>query len=219
MKQFFLIIGILSVASLIEVSGQNIDPFLEGAIITANASENANYNTIKNNQTAIQRAQEATILVVDQVNQIQNKIYKGLMQVSSVLKNAYQIKECLQALNDILSYESDMLSEAKQNPLALAFALKIQNEMAGKAVAYYANISAVVLKANTKDLLMDAGERGTLLYKIQLDLNTLRAMAAYSYYKVHLAVMQGIINSFNPFKGYVDVDGKIVNDLLANWKH
>jgi hypothetical protein len=219
MKRIFLIIGILSLASLIKVSGQNIDPFLEGAILAANASENANYNNIKNNQTAIQRAQEATILVVEQVNQIQNKIYKGLMQVSSVLKNAYQVKECLQALNDILSYESDMLSEAKQNPLALAFALKIQNEMVAKAVAYYAGISAVVLKANTKDLLMDAGERSMLLYKIQLDLNTLRAMAAYSYYKVHIAVMQGIINSFNPFKGYVDIDGKIVKDLLANWKH
>ncbi len=198
---------------------QNIDPFLAGAIIAANATENSNYNNIKDNQTAIQRAQEATIVVVDQVNQIQNKIYKGLMQVSSVLKNAYQIKECLQALNDILSYEGDMLAEAQKNPLALAFALKIQNEMVSKAVSYYADIETVILKANTKELLMTAGERETLLYKVQLDLNTLRALAAYSYYKVHLAVMQGIINSFNPFKGYVDIDGKIVKDLLANWKH
>ena len=158
-------------------------------------------------------------LVKKEMNQPKALLETFVMQVSAVLKNAYQIKECLQALNDILSYESDMLSEAQQNPLALAFALKIQNEMASKATAYYANISAVVLKANTKDLLMDAGERSTLLYKIQLDLNTLRAMAAYSYYKVHLAVMQGIINSFNPFKGYVDIDGKIVKDLLANWKH
>ena len=198
---------------------QNIDPFLAGAIIVANATENSNYNNIKDNQTAIQRAQEATIVVVDQVNQIQNKIYNGLMQVSSVLKNAYQIKECLQALNDILSYEGDMLAEAQKNPLALAFALKIQNEMVSKAISYYADIETVILKANTKELLMTAGERETLLYKVQLDLNTLRALAAYSYYKVHLAVMQGIINSFNPFKGYVDIDGKIVKDLLANWKH
>lgn len=198
---------------------QNIDPFLEGAIITANATENASYKNIKDNQTAIQKAQEATIIAVDQVNQIQTKIYNGLMQVSSVLKNAYQIKECLQALKDILSYEGDMITESKQNPLALAFALKIQSDMAGKAVAYYSDIQAVVLKANTKDLLMTAGERENLLYKIQLDLNTLRALAAYSYYKVHLAVMQGLINSFNPFKGYVDIDGKIVKDLLANWKH
>ena len=141
------------------------------------------------------------------------------MQVSSVLKNANQIKECLQALNDILSYEGDMLAEAQKNPLALAFALRIQNEMVSKAVSYYADIETVILKANTKELLMTAGERETLLYKVQLDLNTLRALAAYSYYKVHLAVMQGIINSFNPFKGYVDIDGKIVKDLLANWKH
>ena len=219
MKRLLITFLILIGTDFIEAFGQNIDPFLEGAIIVANTTENTNYKNIKDNQTAIQRAQEATIVVVDQVNQIQNKIYKGLMQVSSVLKNAFQIKECLQALQDIISYESDMLAEAKKNPLAIAFALKIQTEMVNKAVAYYADISTVILKANTKDLLMDAGERETLLYKVQLDLNTLRAMAAYSYYKVHLAVMQGIINSFNPFKGYVDIDGKIVKDLLANWKH
>jgi hypothetical protein len=219
MKRLLITLLILIGTDFIEAFGQNIDPFLEGAIIVANTTENTNYNKIKDNQTAIQRAQEATIVVVDQVNQIQNKIYKGLMQVSSVLKNAFQIKECLQALQDIISYESDMLAEAKKNPLAIAFALKIQTEMVNKAVAYYADISTVILKANTKDLLMDAGERETLLYKVQLDLNTLRAMAAYSYYKVHLAVMQGIINNFNPFKGYVDIDGKIVKDLLANWKH
>jgi len=214
-----LLLLFLAVIGYSKTYCQNIDPFLEGAIIVSSATENTNYNNIKDNQTAIQRAQEATIVVVDQVNQIQNKIYNGLMQVSSVLKNAYQIKECLQALNDILSYEGDMLAEAQKNPLALAFALRIQNEMVSKAVSYYADIETVILKANTKELLMTAGERETLLYKVQLDLNTLRALAAYSYYKVHLAVMQGIINSFNPFKGYVDIDGKIVKDLLNNWKH
>jgi hypothetical protein len=214
-----LLLLFLAVIGFSKTYCQNIDPFLEGAIIVSSATENTNYNNIKDNQTAIQRAQEATIVVVDQVNQIQNKIYNGLMQVSSVLKNAYQIKECLQALNDILSYEGDMLAEAQKNPLALAFALRIQNEMVSKAVSYYADIETVILKANTKELLMTAGERETLLYKVQLDLNTLRALAAYSYYKVHLAVMQGIINSFNPFKGYVDIDGKIVKDLLNNWKH
>ena len=219
MKRVVITMSILMCTAFVKSGAQNIDPFLEGAILAANASENTNYTSIKNNQTAIQKAQEATIVVVDKVNQVQNKIYKGLMQVSSVLKNAFQVKECLQALNDILSYETDMLAESKQNPLALAFAVKIESEMVDKAVASYTDISTVVLKANTKDLLMDAGERATLLYKIQLDLNTLRGLAAYAYYKVHLAVMQGIINSFNPFKGYVDVDAKIVSDLLAKWKH
>ena len=143
MKRLLITFLVLIGTDFIEAFGQNIDPFLEGAIIVANTTENTNYNNIKDNQTAIQRAQEATIVVVDQVNQIQNKIYKGLMQVSSVLKNAFQIKDCLEALNDILSYEGDMLAEAKQNPLAIAFALKIQTEMVNKAVAYYADISTV----------------------------------------------------------------------------
>jgi len=98
MKRFIIIFLVLTSTSLIKAKGQNIDPFLVGAIIAANATENAKYNNIKDNQTAIQKVQEATIIVVDQVNQIQNKIYKGLMQVSSVLKNAYQIKECIMIL-------------------------------------------------------------------------------------------------------------------------
>ena len=124
MKRFLIFFLILTGTSFIKAVGQNIDPFLEGAIITANATENADYNNIKDNQTAIQKAQEATIIVVDQVNQIQNKIYQGLMQVSSVLKNAYQIKECLQALNDILSYESDMLAEATTKSISPCFCIK-----------------------------------------------------------------------------------------------
>ena len=124
MKRFLIFFLILTGTSFIKARGQNIDPFLEGAIITANATENADYNNIKDNQTAIQKAQEATIIVVDQVNQIQNKIYKGLMQVSSLLKNAYQIKECLQALNDIFSYESDMLAEATTKSISPCFCIK-----------------------------------------------------------------------------------------------
>src|ERR1017187_10580566 len=113
-----LITALIIIGTRFITSAQNIDPLLAGAMIVANASENSNYSHIKDNQTAIQQAQAATIVVVNQVNQIQNKIYKGLMQVSSVLRNAFQIKECLQASNDILSYESDMLSEAKKNPIA-----------------------------------------------------------------------------------------------------
>lgn len=112
-----------------------------------------------------------------------------------------------------------MLSEAKQNPLALVFAVKVQQELADKATLYFADISGVILQANKSDLLMDAGERDQLLYKVNLDLQTLKALAAYCYFKVHLAIMQGIINTLNPFKGYVNLDGKIVNNLLSNWKH
>src|ERR1039458_8896803 len=150
-----LITALILTGTRFITSAQNIDPLLAGAIIVANASENSNYSHIKDNQTAIQRAQLATIVVVDQVNQIQNKIYKGLMQVSSVLKNAFQIKECLGALNDILSYQGDMLSEGKQNPLALGCELKIESEIVDKSAAYYADISAVILKAVAKDMLID----------------------------------------------------------------
>lgn len=216
-KQLFL--GFCLVSGFFGANAQNIDPTLTAAIIGANVIESDHYNSIKEKQDAIQLAQTTTIAIVEQVNEIQNKIYSGLMQVSSALKNAYQIKEALECLNDIISYQADMLEEGKNNPLALALAVKVEEEIVTRSIAYYAEIQDIVLKANTKDLLMDAGERSRLLYKILLDLKVLRGLSAYAYNKVHLAVMQGVINSINPFRGYVDIDKQIVDDLLRTWKH
>jgi hypothetical protein len=195
-----------------------VDPVLTAAVGVSQDMENSSMNDMKNKQNAIQIAQTATIAAVAEVNAIQNKIYTGLMQVNDVIKNAYQIKEAATIVSDIYEYESDMLNEAAQNPLALAFAYKSQSELVQSAITESADIAGIITKASSS-MLMDAGERDILLYKILLDLNKIKALAAYSYYQVKLAVMEGILRAMNPCQGYVNLDGNIVKSILATWKH
>jgi hypothetical protein len=129
------------------------------------------------------------------------------------------VKECLEVLSEIYELERDMLREAQSNPLALGFAVKFQREMVVKAIQYYQEIHAVILKDRDARILMDAGERTALLNKVLTDLRAIKALAATSCYRVRWAVKNGIINTLNPFSAFVNRDARIVQDILKKWQY
>ncbi len=140
------------------------------------------------------------------------------MYVSSTVKNVYQVYECYKVLKSIYENESNMLAEAQKNPIALAFALKMQEELITRAIGYYGQIQELILKEGDKNLLMDAGERARLMNSLLQDLSVVNGFAYASYFKVRLVVKQGIISSLNPFAGMVNQDSKIIKDILGKWK-
>jgi hypothetical protein len=196
-----------------------VDPVLTGVTIASSALENSSYSSIKSKQTSIEALQASTVVFTNTINAIQNKLYNGLLYVSSTVHNAYQVYDCYTILKSIYENESKMIAEAQQNPLALLFAVKFQKEMVVKAIAYYGQIKEFILKENDEKLLMDAGERTLLLTTILEDLRAIEAYAVSSYYRVHWAVQDGIIKTLNPFGNFVNKDAKIAQDILKNWKH
>jgi hypothetical protein len=220
-KLFAILIVVCSHNCLIVVQAQTltVDPVLTGVTIASSALENSSYSTIKSKQTAIEALQASTLVFTNTINKIQTKLYNGLLYVSSTVHNAYQIYDCYTLLKSIYENESKMISEAQQNPLALIFAVKFQNEMVVKAIAYYGQIKEFILKENDEKLLMDAGERTLLLTTILEDLRAIEAYAVSSYYRAHWAVQDGIIKTLNPFGNFVNKDAQIVQDILKNWKH
>jgi hypothetical protein len=196
-----------------------IDPVLTGVTVASSALENNSYSAIKSKQTAIESLQASTVVFTNAIKGIQEKLYDGLLYVSSTVHNAYQIYDSYTLLKSIYENESKMISEAQQNPLALIFAVKFQNEMVLKAIAYYGQIKEFILKENDDKLLMDAGERTLLLTTILEDLRAIESYAVSSYYRVHWAVQDGIIKTLNPFGGFVNKDAQIARDILRNWKH
>jgi phosphopantetheine adenylyltransferase len=91
--------------------------------------------------------------------------------------------------------------------------------MVVKAMQYYQEIHAFILKQDDERILMDAGERTTLLNKILTDLRAIKALAATSCYRVRWAVKNGIINTLNPFSSFVNRDARIVQDILKKWQY
>lgn len=218
------ITGIVFLILLVQsstVNGQKvvIDPVMAG-ITTANAIiENNSYDNIKDKQRAIERLQLATVATTEFINSWQKKIYNGLLYVSATVNNAFQVWEAAKVLANIYELERKIIEEAKEEPLALAFAVKYQKEMVVKAIEYYAQIQQFILKTGDEKLLMDAGERTLLLNQILESLRVIEGYAVSSYYKVRYARMNGIIKTLNPFGNFVNRDAQIVRDILSRWKH
>lgn len=196
-----------------------IDPILAGVTGAAAIAENESYSKINNKQKAIEVLQTTTVATCNFINDWHKKMYNGLQQVSNTVKNAYQLVECAELLKDIYQVESDMMKAAESNPLALAFVMQLQRDMVTKAVTYYTEIQTLILKEKDDKLLMDAGERVELLNTVRDNLRCLRAIAWCCKAKVKLVVMQGILQSINPFSGIVNNDAKIVQDILKSWKY
>lgn len=218
MKKFCVVVCSALVSSFCFGQVVTTDPVLTAALIANGTLENSSMNDIKKKQTAIESLQATTASAVSFINSWQQKTYNGLLYVSSSVKSAYQVYECYKILQSIIDNESKMISTARKNPLALAFALKFQTDMITRATNSYAQISELIIKENDSKLLMDAGERMHLLNQVMSDLKVIEALAASSYFRVKWAVSQGIINTLNPFQGLINRDANIVKDIMGTWK-
>jgi len=194
------------------------DPALTGIVIAGGLLEQQANENIRDHQRAIQTLQGTTVAVVGFLNEWHQKMYEGLVQVSSAVSDAYQVRECAVVLAEIYELERQMVEEARPNPLALGFALKFQQEMVLKAIQYYREIHQLILRQDDARLLMDAGERSALLNRVLTDLRAIKALAATSLYRVRWAVRNGILQTLNPFAGFVNRDARIVQDILRTWR-
>ena len=194
-----------------------MDPALTAAIIAGNATENNKMSSIENLKDKINKTQIATTVVLGEIDKVQNKIYNGLSKVSSAVSDLYKIKYCYNSLQNIIKYEAMMLQEAKKNPIALGWAYKNQKYMYERALLAYSNIAGYILKSGNQ-ALMDAGQRTQLIYNIHSELQVIEAYAIGSYFAVKRVVQVGVIQSLNPFKGYIDTDRRAVQDILRRVK-
>jgi hypothetical protein len=211
----------LLMASPTGIRGQMIvsDPALSAITLGSGIAERQVHEAIREKQNTIQSLQAATASVVGFINDWHQKLYEGLVQVSGAVSDAYSVKECLETLAEIYELERQMVEEARENPLALAFAIRFQREMVMKAIRYYGEIQTTVLASGDGRILMDAGERTALVNKILTDLRSIKALAATSCYRVRWAVKNGVINTINPFSAFVNRDARIVQDILKRWTY
>lgn len=220
MKKIFFVlpIAIILITTKLQAQTLSIDPTLTTAIGIASGVETSGLNDMKNNQNAIIAAQTATTGFVNQINNLQQATFNGLTYVASAVKNAYQLIQCYKVLQSIYNYQAKMLDECGKDPLAILLAYKAEEEMVIKALALYGQISTIILKEGS-DYLMDSGDRARLMYNVLTDLQVVEGYSAAAYYKVHWAVIEGVLHSINPFDHYVNNDANIVKNILGSWKY
>lgn len=195
-----------------------IDPATAGAIAVSAATINGQLNTTNDKLNLIQKGQLAVTGQLLIVNDMQDKIYKGLSEVAAVINNLSTIKEIADCGTDIVKDVGQSVNLARANPLLLLFAEQGARDFETRAASLAADVSAFVLRPGGNNL-MDSGERGKLLNHIVSELRILRGIAYGMQRSMYWAKMNGIFRSLNPWAEWQNQDVRIANDILTNAKY
>jgi hypothetical protein len=195
-----------------------VDPTTSAAIAINAAVINNQLNKTNNNLSLISKGQLAVTGQLVIVNDLQNKIYKGLSEVASVINNLESIKEIADCGSDIISDVGQAMTYAKSDPVLLLFAEQGARDFETRAVTIAADVSAFVLKGGGSNL-MDSGERGKLLNHIVSEMRILRGVSYGMQRAMYWAKINGIFRSLNPWATWQNQDVRIANDVINNAKY
>lgn len=191
------------------------DPAVAAATGAHASVMNRQLDHVNDNLTLIQRGQLAVAGQLQIVNDLQDKIYKGLSEVSAVVRSLLSIKEIAGITVDIIEDVEKAMVLAKGNPALLLFAEAGAREFKNRATNLATEVGTFVLK-DGKGNLMDSGERAKLLNRIQTEMTILRGVAYGMHRNMYWAKQRGILNSLNPYARFINLDKQIADDVIRN---
>ena len=194
------------------------DPTTAGAMATHSAIINSQLNKTNENLTLIQKGQLAVTSQLVIVNDIQDKLYKGLSEVAGAVKSLLAVQDIYEISLDIVTDVDKAVQYSADNPVLLLFAEKGAREFKSRSTALAAEVSSFVLLGG-KNNLMDSGERAKLLNRIRNDLMILRGIAYGMQRSMFWAKQRGVLNSLNPYARYINLDKRIAEDIIRNAKY
>lgn len=192
-----------------------VDPTVAAATATHAGVINRQLNNVNENLTLIQRGQLAITGQLTIANDLQNQIYRGLSEVSGVMRSLLAVKDITEISADILENIEKALLIAKANPILLLFAEESAREFKTRASNLALEVGTFALKGG-KENLMDSGERAKLLNYIRIELNILRGIAFGMQRSMFWAQQRGILQSLNPYSTFINIDKSIADDIIRN---
>nr|WP_255456569.1 hypothetical protein [Pedobacter sp.]QJS06242.1 hypothetical protein [Pedobacter sp.] len=216
---FILILSFLSLG-LFKASAQTfyVDPAVSAATAAHASVINTQLNITRDKLTLVERGQLAVTGQLGAVNSMQEKIYKGLSQVNSILTNLSDVQEISRLTLGMTDDINKGLAIARKNPAFLVFAEEQANFFYQRATKLALEVSNFALKGGS-DNLMDSGERGKMISHILTEVLILRSLTYGMYRAMNYAQMRGLWRSLNPFQGYVDINDQILNDIMQRRKY
>lgn len=216
MKHFQLIVFLILSGSSF---GQTVyvDPAVSAATAAHSVIIDTQLKATNERLTLIERGQLAITGNLTIVNTMQDKIYKGLSEVSSILTNLSNVQEIARMATAISGDLNDVMDMAKENPALLLFAERNATMFQQRATSLALEVSSFVLKGGENNL-MDAGERSKLINQILTEMVILRSYTYGMYRSMYFAQMKGFVKALNPFQGYINVDIQLAQDIARKAK-
>lgn len=212
-----LILFFVSAISYGQILDLYVDPTTTGALVGYSAALTSGQNKIANEQRGLQRVQGFVASQAALLNQIQDKVFKGLSEVSTTLSNGIQVKNIWSEIKQCQEYSSKIADLVKKQPQYAVFGAKATQKSYEQVLKISSEISSVLQGGGGN--LMTAGDRYKLLDSIESKISTLKIWLATIKTNLEFAQMVGFWKSINPFQGYVNTDKDIIQNIMYKYKH
>lgn len=146
-----------------------------------------------------------------------NLIYNSLYEVNEVIKDGKEVKYIGQLLLDIKKEADGLFALTKDSPQYNVFAVSYGKRIYTTSLTLYEDVRTMVLTSN-KDILMNYNSRDELLKKVVYKLQLLRAELYGARTSIYWAKMNGMWNTLNPFKSWINQDMYLINSIIINSK-
>ena len=193
-----------------------IDPTVTAAMILYSENLKAKQNEVIQETSKLKQAQAwvGTQMVV--ANDIQNKILKGLKEVSGTLQNGIQVKEIYSELNKCYTYSSQVVQLASAHPEYSIFGVKASQKTYEQSIKIVTDVSDILASGELN--LATAGDRYKILHNISENVKNLKLWLLAIKLRLEKANRLGFWNSINPCAGYINTDKGIVENIMNRYK-
>lgn len=178
--------------------------------------ENQQEKTLEQ-QTKLQQAQTWVSSQMAVANNIQNKVLKGLNEVSGTLKNGVQVVSIYNELDRCLQYSSDILELTSDKPQFAVFGVKATQKAYEQVIKLSTDVTDVLKPGELN--LATAGDRYKLLFSVSQNVTMLKIWLLATKLNIERAIRLGWFQSINPFQGYINTDMSIVQNIMWTYKN
>lgn len=178
--------------------------------------ENQQEKTIEQ-QTKLQQAQTWVSTQMAVANNIQNKVLKGLNEVSGTLKNGVQVMSIYNELDRCLQYSNDILKLTGDKPQYSVFGVKATQKAYEQVIKLSTDVTDLLKPGELN--LATAGDRYKLLFSVSQNVTMLKIWLLATKLNIERAIRLGWFQSINPFQGYINTDMSIVQNIMWTYKN
>lgn len=193
-----------------------VDPVVAAAMLTHDSNLKSSQNKSNSILTEIRNAELLVQTQLQIAHNLQQKIYKGLSDVSSLVNDAFYVKKTYANIERIISLSGEIASFAVQNPHFAVFANKNASEFRRRATMLTTETLGVLTGGELN--LMNSGQRRELVRDIQMQTSLLASTAYLMLFAMKKAKATGFWNSLNPFASHVNRDRQIAQGIINRAK-
>ena len=217
MKNTMLLPALMLLLPLASTAHVYVDPGTTAALYSYAKDLENGQEKIEKEQNKLQKAQAFIATQLAAANEIQNKIYKGLSEVSGTLQNGMQLKRIREELKECLEYYREVNTMIQRHPQFAPFAHKAMKGAYEQALQLGTEIISVT--TGGKDQLATAGDRYMLLSRIESRIVGLKLWFLTMQISMQNVERMGIIRALNPYQTYIDTDKDIIQNILERYKN